>query len=315
MLGRATLRIVLSSEMTSSATETTSNVHQRRSWVLWAVADMLAPPPRITIRDGVVSLLKHSRAIYATPTLRIYVALVTVALCGSGRGRHWQSARSCGPRYAPSRGHVSSMSQPQGSAARAGGRASRASSRRCSSSPTCGARTSGIESCAGRSARSRLDDSPLGQRRGVTGVQRRRHRRARAARAPRAHAPLPCHPPVGPVHDRRGGPDALLPPHRPPDPDAPPRATRCGCWARSCRRSAGASARVRPRGWALYFKGGWGSGTGWADHQVALLRRGSRRLAVAILITSSPSHAYGNETLRGMSTRLLRGLGPRSVPR
>jgi len=74
-------------------------------------------------------------------------------------------------------------------------------------------------------------------------------------------------------------------------------------------------ARVRPRGWALYFKGGWGSGTGWADHQVALLRRGRRRLAVAILVTSSPSHAYGKETLRGIAARLLRGLRPRSTPR
>ena len=55
--------------------------------------------------------------------------------------------------------------------------------------------------------------------------------------------------------------------------------------------------------------------TGWVDHQVALLRRGRRRLSVAILITSSPSHAYGNETLRGVAARLLRGLGPRSRPR
>jgi hypothetical protein len=74
-------------------------------------------------------------------------------------------------------------------------------------------------------------------------------------------------------------------------------------------------ARARRPGWALYFKGGWGSGTGWVDHQVALLRRGHRRLAVAILISSSPSHAYGNETLRGVAERLLRGLGPRSLPR
>jgi hypothetical protein len=74
-------------------------------------------------------------------------------------------------------------------------------------------------------------------------------------------------------------------------------------------------ARVRPRGWALYFKGGWGSGTGWADHQVALLRRGRRRVAVAILITSSPSHEYGKETLRGIAARLLRGLRPGSRPR
>jgi hypothetical protein len=74
-------------------------------------------------------------------------------------------------------------------------------------------------------------------------------------------------------------------------------------------------ARVRPRGWALYFKGGWGSGTGWVDHQVALLRRGRRRLAVAILITSSPSHEYGNQTLRRVAARMLRGLRPGSVPR
>ena len=74
-------------------------------------------------------------------------------------------------------------------------------------------------------------------------------------------------------------------------------------------------ARVRPRGWALYFKGGWGSGSGWADHQVALLRRGRRRLAVAILITSSPSHEYGKATLRGIAARLLRGLRRDSRPR
>jgi hypothetical protein len=73
-------------------------------------------------------------------------------------------------------------------------------------------------------------------------------------------------------------------------------------------------ARVRPPGWALYFKGGWGSGTGWADHQVALLRRGRRRVSVAILITSSPSHAYATETLRGVAARLLRGLRPSSLP-
>jgi hypothetical protein len=73
--------------------------------------------------------------------------------------------------------------------------------------------------------------------------------------------------------------------------------------------------RERPRGWALYFKGGWGSGTGWVDHQVALLRRGRRRLSIAILTTNSPSHAYGKRTLRGVAARLLRGLRPSSVPR
>lgn len=67
-------------------------------------------------------------------------------------------------------------------------------------------------------------------------------------------------------------------------------------------------AQVRPPGWALYFKGGWGSGTGAVDHQVALLRRGQRRVSVAILTTSSPTHAYGKQTLHGIAKRLLSGL-------
>ena len=66
--------------------------------------------------------------------------------------------------------------------------------------------------------------------------------------------------------------------------------------------------RVRVPGWHVYFKGGWGSGTGAVDHQVALLRKGDRRVAVAVLTTSSPDHEYGKETLRGVFARLLRGL-------
>jgi hypothetical protein len=73
--------------------------------------------------------------------------------------------------------------------------------------------------------------------------------------------------------------------------------------------------RVRPRGWALYFKGGWGSGTGRTDHQVALLRRGDARVSVAVLTEFDPSHAYGKETLRGIFARLLRGLGPHTLVR
>ena len=67
-------------------------------------------------------------------------------------------------------------------------------------------------------------------------------------------------------------------------------------------------ARVRPRGWRLHFKGGWGSGTGWVDHQAALLTRGDRRISLAILTYGNPSHAYGKRTLRGVARRLLRGL-------
>lgn len=66
--------------------------------------------------------------------------------------------------------------------------------------------------------------------------------------------------------------------------------------------------QVRPRGWALYFKGGWGSGTGAVEHQVALLRRGRQRVAVAVLTSGSPSHEYATRTLEGVFARLLRGL-------
>jgi beta-lactamase class A len=74
-------------------------------------------------------------------------------------------------------------------------------------------------------------------------------------------------------------------------------------------------ARVRPKGWRLYFKGGWGDRKGWVDHQVALLRRGRQRVSVAILTVHDQWHVYGRETLRGIALRLLRGLGSaRSVP-
>ncbi len=67
-------------------------------------------------------------------------------------------------------------------------------------------------------------------------------------------------------------------------------------------------ARVRPRGWRLYFKGGWGAGTGAVSHQVALLERGRQRVSVAIMTNGSPSHEYSQETLRGVALRLVRGL-------
>jgi hypothetical protein len=72
-------------------------------------------------------------------------------------------------------------------------------------------------------------------------------------------------------------------------------------------------ARATPHGWRLYFKGGWGSGTGAVDHQVGLLRRGRHRVAVAVLTVGNPSHAYGKATLEGMGRRLLRGLAVRVI--
>src|SRR5829696_1272102 len=321
MVGRATFRIVLSSEMTSRATETTSSVHQRRSWMLLGVADMLAPPPRITIRDGVVSLLKHSRAIYATPTLRIYVALITVALCVApaavagtwraqiGDARKYAAARSGSvsfgvrtrnglrgigvERTVPSASVVKAMllvaylRQPDVRQRRLGG------TERALLGPMIrrsdNAAASQVCNIVGTSGLARL-------------AQRVHMRRFRATR------------PWGlSTIDVADQTRFFL--HI--DRQLPRRHRRyamrlLGSIVPSQRWGI---ARARPPGWALYFKGGWGSGSGWVDHQVALLRRGRRRVAAAILITSSPSHEYGNETLRGVAVRLLRGLGPRSRPR
>jgi hypothetical protein len=65
--------------------------------------------------------------------------------------------------------------------------------------------------------------------------------------------------------------------------------------------------RVVPHGWTLYLKGGWGSGSGRVDHQVALLRRGRHRIALALFTEFDPDHSYGKQTLRGLAARLLRG--------
>jgi Beta-lactamase enzyme family len=73
-------------------------------------------------------------------------------------------------------------------------------------------------------------------------------------------------------------------------------------------------ARVVPRGWRLHFKGGWGSGSGLVDHQVGLLRRGDQRVAIAILTTSQDDHLYGQETLRAVAARLVRGLAKLKRP-
>jgi Beta-lactamase enzyme family len=67
--------------------------------------------------------------------------------------------------------------------------------------------------------------------------------------------------------------------------------------------------RIRLPGWQVYFKGGWGAGTGEVEHQVVLLRHGAVRVSLAVLITDSPSHEYAKQTLQGLFARLLRGVG------
>ena len=73
-------------------------------------------------------------------------------------------------------------------------------------------------------------------------------------------------------------------------------------------------ADAAPRGWRLHFKGGWVPATAdtpAVNHQLALLRRGRRRVALAILTSGQASQARTSETLRGVAARLLRGLGRR----
>ena len=67
--------------------------------------------------------------------------------------------------------------------------------------------------------------------------------------------------------------------------------------------------RVDTPGWTKHFKGGWGSGSGAVDHQVArLVDRPGRRIGLAVMTTSSPDHEYGKQTLRGVFARLLANL-------
>ena len=65
---------------------------------------------------------------------------------------------------------------------------------------------------------------------------------------------------------------------------------------------------VLPDGYRIFFKGGWGSGTGRVTHQVALLEQGETRISLAILTEFNPSHRYGTATISGIAARLLRGV-------
>jgi hypothetical protein len=60
--------------------------------------------------------------------------------------------------------------------------------------------------------------------------------------------------------------------------------------------------------WRAFFKGGWrpDADEGEIVHQAALLERGSRKLAIAVLTDEGPSETYGHDTIRGIARRLLR---------
>jgi Beta-lactamase enzyme family len=66
-----------------------------------------------------------------------------------------------------------------------------------------------------------------------------------------------------------------------------------------------------PGDWKVHFKGGWvpDDAGEWKINQVALLHRGDRRLALAVLTRGNPSASYGHATVRGIAHRLLKGYG------
>ncbi len=71
-------------------------------------------------------------------------------------------------------------------------------------------------------------------------------------------------------------------------------------------QSWGIPAVARPRGWTVFFKGGWrGTGRGQLVHQVARIRRPKQRVAIAVLTDGNPSMGYGIDTIQGVTVRLL----------
>jgi hypothetical protein len=80
-------------------------------------------------------------------------------------------------------------------------------------------------------------------------------------------------------------------------------------------QSWGIPAGARPR-WRVFFKGGWRPETdGELVNQAALLERGSRRVAIAVLTRANPDMVYGERTVQGVTERLLAGDdAPRLIP-
>ena len=73
-------------------------------------------------------------------------------------------------------------------------------------------------------------------------------------------------------------------------------------------QSWGIPAVARPRGWQVWFKGGWrGTDIGQLVHQVARLNKGPRTFSMAVFTDGDPGQGYGIETIQGVAARILAG--------
>jgi hypothetical protein len=67
--------------------------------------------------------------------------------------------------------------------------------------------------------------------------------------------------------------------------------------------------------WRTFFKGGWRPDAGAeVVHQAALLESGARRVGLAVMTSGNPTMKYGEQTIEGVTRRLLAGGGSAAPP-
>ena len=72
-------------------------------------------------------------------------------------------------------------------------------------------------------------------------------------------------------------------------------------------QSWGIPSVARPRGYRVFFKGGWrGTGLGQLVHQASFLSYRGTGFSLAVLTDGNPSMAYGIETIAGVARRIVR---------
>ena len=73
------------------------------------------------------------------------------------------------------------------------------------------------------------------------------------------------------------------------------------------QQSWGIPSVGRPRGFSVFFKGGWrGTALGKLVHQASFVRYRATGFSLAVLTDGNPSTAYGIRTIAGVARRILR---------